>query len=553
MDRLPRWAPCALVLVALALPAAVSAQCTRPVLVSDSLFATSAAASTWSFESGGAWGAVGVRSAAGSHHDLTVFQSIAGPPACVAGALGASGDGDAVEVVVGDFRAGRNPAGSYFPRVVRTLGTGECKIEWDRGDTLVVDAPPVVRETNQLVDAYQVFLEAGVSYFIDFKPAPGIAAKLLIFRNPSVAPYWAGRASALSESTGPTHFTAAGSDAYCFVVVNDDGGASGYSLAVDQCQPPIALTSGLAETTIAPQRYQMSQAEPYWSAVGVRGAGGDEWNVIGYKSGSGALEPTCFKDSICASSQPAPAVDFIAADFNFNPVVPYFARMVQAAGTAAGVVEWDSGPDELELNAAPVERTTGPADVLETWDAYLEAGTSYTIFFERSGAANTRFLVFENAAQSGSVPYWSGRAGAVASGTAHAGYTPLTGGYHGIVVVNDNGAAGTYRIALYGAQVGVAPAHGPERATLDALTPNPAFARTSIAYSLPRAGRVAFDVIDVSGRRVESVGPFEAPAGPGRAQWDGRAGGSRARPGVYFVRMTFDGRRSGLAKLVLLP
>jgi len=60
-------------------------------------------------------------------------------------------------------------------------------------------------------------------------------------------------------------------------------------------------------------------------------------------------------------------------------------------------------------------------------------------------------------------------------------------------------------------------------------------------------------VLDVSGRRVESLGPFEAAAGPGRAQWDGRADGARAPAGVYFVRMTFEGRRTGLSKLVLLP
>lgn len=553
MNRMPRGAFLALALLALALPTATSAQCTWPLLASDSLFATSAAASTWSFASGGAWGAVGVRSAAGSHHDLAVYQSTAGGPACVTVLRGFSTGGSKAEVVVGDFRAGRNAAGTYYPRAARTLGTGECKIEWDRGETLVVDSPPIVRNTDQVVDAYQVFLEAGVSYFIDFKPGPGVDAKLLIFKNPAGAAYWAGRADALLETGGPAHFPASGSDSYCLVVVNDDGGASTYSLAVDQCQPPIALASGTAQPTVEPQRFQMSQGEPYWSTVGVRGSGGDDWNLIAYKSGSGALEPTCFKDSICASSLPGPAVDFITGDFTFNPIGPYFARMVQASGTAPGVVEWDDGPDELFLGVAPVERTTGPDDVLETWDAFLEAGTSYTIFFEHAGAANTRFLVFENAAQSGSVPYWSGRAGAVLSGTSHAGYTPLVGGYHGIVVVNDNGAAGTYRLALYGAQVGVAPTRGPSRATLDALTPNPAFARTAITYSLPRAGRVAFDVLDVAGRRVESLAPIEAPAGPGRAQWDGRTGGARARPGVYFVRMTFEGRRSGLAKLVLLP
>ena len=554
MDRSLRCAALALVLFTLAVPAAAFGQCTWPLLVNDVPVTTGAATSTWSFTApGGHWGAVGVRSPAGSDHDLTVFQDPSGP-SCVTNPLGGSSGSIGAEFVVGDFRAGRNGAGTWYPGITRTAGAGACTVEWDSGGAqIVVDAPPTVHSTDQVLDVYQVFLEGGVSYFIDFRPEPGVEEKVLIFRNPSVAPYWVGRQGRLHEAAGPTHFLAPGTDLYCVVVVNDDGGASTYSLAVDQCQPPIALVSGTSTATAAPQRYRLDQAQPYWSSVGVRGTGGDDWNVIGYKTGSGALEPTCFKDQTSSSSVPGAGVDFIAGDFGFNPLAPFFARMLQASGSAPGVVEWDAGADEIFLNAAPLERTTGASDVLETWDAWFDAGVSYSIFFERSGAANTRFFVLENAAQSGVVPYWTGREGAVLSATSHAGYTPLASGYHGIVVVNDNGAAGTYRIAYYGAQVGVAPTRGPGRATLDALAPNPAFARTAIAYSLPRAGRVAFDVLDVNGRRVESLGPIEAPAGAGRAQWDGRSGGARARAGVYFVRMTFEGRSSGLAKLVLLP
>jgi hypothetical protein len=64
------------------------------------------------------------------------------------------------------------------------------------------------------------------------------------------------------ESAGPTHFTANASDEYCVVVVNDDGGASTYSLAIDQCQPPIALVSGTAQATTAPQRYGSARKNP---------------------------------------------------------------------------------------------------------------------------------------------------------------------------------------------------------------------------------------------------------------------------------------------------
>jgi hypothetical protein len=377
---------------------------------------------------------------------------------------------------------------------------------------------------------------------------------VLMFRNPAAAPYWAGRAGAALVSAGPTNFLAPASDEYGVVVVNDDGGLSTYSLAIDQCQPPIALTSGAAASTSPPFRYRLEQAEPYWSCVGVRGTGGDDWNVIGYKTGQGADEPVCFEDSTSASSTPGSGVDFILGDFTYNPLGPYFARIVRASGSSLGVVEWDDGPDEIFVGSAPVDRSTGPSDVLEVWDTYLEAGQTYTIFFERQGAANTRFLLFENALQSDVIPYWGGRAQAVATGTGNTGYSPAATGYHGIVVVNDNGGAGTYKLAVYATSVGVEPAKTTGHARIDALVPNPSFARTQVSYTLPRAGRVSFDVLDVSGRRVAQVAPIDAPAGPGRSAWDGTTNeGSRARPGVYFVRMTFEGRASAPEKLILLP
>jgi hypothetical protein len=338
------------------------------------------------------------------------------------------------------------------------------------------------------------------------------------------------------------------------VVVNDDGGLSTYSLAIDQCQPPIALVSGTPVSTSPPLRYRMEQTVPYWSALGVRGTSGDDWNVIGYKTGHGADEPVCFEDSTSASSTPGSGVDFILGDFTYNPLGAYFARIVRASGSSLGVVEWDDGPDEVFVNSSPLDRATGPSDVLEVWDTYLEAGKTYTIFFERQGAANTRFLLFENALQSDVVPYWGGRGQAVLTGTGNTGYSPSVTGYHGIVVVNDNGGTGTYKLAVYGTSVGVEPAKASGRARIDALVPNPSFARTQVAYTLPRAGRVAFDVLDVSGRRVAQFAPVDAPAGPGRAAWNGTTdGGARARPGVYFVRMMFDGRASAPSKLILLP
>jgi hypothetical protein len=535
-------------------PESVHAQCTYNALGNDVPVSTASATTFYTFSGlSGSWGAVAVRPDAGTNHDLAVFSTTAGSPTCVSGQVGASAGASGVDLVVGDFRAGRNGLGPWYSKVSRVSGAGNAVVEWDRGgEELVVDDDPIVRNTDQVVDVFNVFLEGGVGYIVAFQPSMGVDAKVLIFRNPAAAPYWAGRSARLIESSGPTNFTAPTSDLYCVVVVNDDGGFSTYSLAIDQCQPPILLTSTFPVSTSPPLRYGMDQVEAYWSAIGVRGTGTEDWDVIGYKTGRGALEPVCFKDSVAASKTVGPGVDFVVGDFTFNPLAPYFARVLRVTGSQAGVVEWDDGPDEFSINAPPAERATGPGDVLEIWDAFLQAGTAYTIFFERTGAADTRYLVFENALQSAVTPYWAGRANAVQTGTTYGTYTPLVTGYHGIAVVNDNGGVGNYRIGVNGSAVDVGPG-GPARARLDALAPNPAFGRTTIAYTLPRAGTVGFDVLDVTGRLVTRVPAREAPAGPGRESWDARSAGGRVPPGVYFVSMNFAGKRVGLQKLVLLP
>jgi hypothetical protein len=538
----------------LSLPA--RAQCTYNTLTNDIPVTSASATTLYSFSgSSGFWGAVGTRSASGSNHDLAVFSSTAASPTCVTNQVGASATASGVDFVLGDFRPGRNGLGTFYSKLTRTTGSGSALMELDSGgDEIVVDDDPIVRNTDQVLDVFQVFLEAGVSYIVDFRPSLGVDAKVLIFRNPAAAPYWAGRASRLVESTGLTNFTAPGSDEYAVVVVNDDGGFSTYSLAIDQCQPPIDLTGGVPVSTSPPLRYVQAQTQPYWSAVGVRGAGSDDWNLTAYTTGRGALEPVCFQDSVATSSRVGGGVDFAVGDFTYNPLTPYYARVHQMSGSQVGIVEWDDGPDEFTIGADPIQRSTGPGDVLEVWDVYLTYGLTYTIFFERAGAADTRFFVFENGLQSSTVPYWADRSGAVLTGTGHTGYSPAVSGYHGIVVVNDNGGAGTYKVGVYGTAVGVAPSPAlPNRPTLDALTPNPAFGQTTIAFSLPRAGRVGFDVLDVSGRLVARIPARDAAAGPGREVWDARSGGTHVRPGVYFIRMDYGGSPVGLSKLILLP
>ncbi len=67
--------------------------------------------------------------------------------------------------------------------------------------------------------------------------------------------------------------------------------------------------------------------------------------------------------------------------------------------------------------------------------------------------------------------------------------------------------------------------------------PNPALAAARFAITLPSAGRVRVEAMDVGGRRVRTLEDGVRAAGPGEVVWDLRdETGGRVAPGVYFVR-----------------
>lgn len=84
---------------------------------------------------------------------------------------------------------------------------------------------------------------------------------------------------------------------------------------------------------------------------------------------------------------------------------------------------------------------------------------------------------------------------------------------------------------------------GPVDAAALRGAPNPFVGATRLHYVLPRAGVVALDIFDVTGRAVRHIEPRAAQAaGPHDLPWDGRdAAGAPVAPGVYFARIVADG------------
>ncbi|HEU4366156.1 MAG TPA: family 43 glycosylhydrolase [Candidatus Krumholzibacteria bacterium] len=92
---------------------------------------------------------------------------------------------------------------------------------------------------------------------------------------------------------------------------------------------------------------------------------------------------------------------------------------------------------------------------------------------------------------------------------------------------------------------------GPAR--LHANVPNPFNPATSIAFELPRAGRVRLDIFDATGARVRTLVDGTRVAGLHREPWTGTDDGGKAvSSGVYFYRLVVDGAAVDTRKMVLL-
>jgi len=82
----------------------------------------------------------------------------------------------------------------------------------------------------------------------------------------------------------------------------------------------------------------------------------------------------------------------------------------------------------------------------------------------------------------------------------------------------------------------------PAKASLWQNAPNPFNPRTSIRFSMPRAGVARLVVFDAAGRRVATLLDGPVTAGERRIEWNGRDdSGHAAASGIYFYKLEADG------------
>ena len=84
-------------------------------------------------------------------------------------------------------------------------------------------------------------------------------------------------------------------------------------------------------------------------------------------------------------------------------------------------------------------------------------------------------------------------------------------------------------------------------------TPNPFNPTTTIAFELGREAHARLDVYDARGALMRTLVDGKQPAGVRRVSWDGTDADNQAlASGVYFYRLTVDGRTIETRKMVLL-
>lgn len=163
--------------------------------------------------------------------DISAYSagSGSGYPTCESGLLANSQYGVGIEdLIVGDFN--RNTPGTYYidSYAYQLAGSGEYT-EWDAGADLVsvngatISRPIQYQGVDHLVEAWDVFLNAGHTYSFRMNQGGTGDWHLLLFRNPTGGTYWAGRSAAAFDMTsGVTTYTAPTSGFYGIVTATNN-------------------------------------------------------------------------------------------------------------------------------------------------------------------------------------------------------------------------------------------------------------------------------------------------------------------------------------------
>ncbi len=198
------------------------------------------------------------------------------------------------------------------------------------------------------------------------------------------------------------------------------------------------------------------------------------------------------------------------------------------------------GPVSRVLSPNDGERWTVGQPAMITWDASAQAlAPTVSIYLAR-----TTSMLWESIASE--VPNTGSYTWLVTGPNTNVGGAEAATAT--VLVIDENGGVGSDQSDLPfaivgGSPLGVDPPAGtPLDLALGAARPNPSRGPVALDFSVPRAGRVRLEVLDLQGRVRSVLADGDYAPGRYRAQWDGRDGAGAVPAGVYYVRCASMGR-----------
>jgi len=494
----------------------------------------------------GYWGVVGTRPSGTSDADMSLFADADFITPLEESAYA----GQAVDFIAVDYNHASSAAD--YLRVNRDVGSDTHRTEFEQG-TEIMDGYEVFSwEANDVVDVWDTFLTAGVSYFFReyHSTVTGFDSGIYLMGSGG-GDYYQSRNDLLAFANsramveGGEWFahTPAVSDWYGFVVLgNEDNAASGGSVWMGRQE---TLTSDVRVTRSEEVQFDLfAPTQSYWNAVATRPTGADAVGIALYEdAGYGTLLTSDFSTG----------VSYVVGDLNHSAQATVYPRIRRSVGTSAYDIESEGDTDAIvpPVGTPYVASFSWTAlDVVEIHDLWIPGGVvggqDVAIMVESlTGDLDLGIELF----RSNGAEYFAGKGSGVAAadalgagGTEGLVFHATTSDYHGLVVYNNNDNAGTWRLTIYNpAVVGVG--DGPLPASLSlAAAPNPSHGEMALSYALPRENEVSLDVFDLQGRLVRSLASGRMPAGQHRVQWDGRdATGERTGVGIYLARIRAGG------------
>ena len=357
-----------------------------------------------------------------------------------------------------------------------------------------------------------------------------------------------------------------------------------FELGVSTCRPRLEMPDGVPVGIYANpilaydgEAYATLHGRFGWSAVAVRPhaiSPREDWVVEAWDApsgGSGAPPFGCLSGLLGASTDDGTGsrVDFLA---RYDVPVPPLREWVEtqhvypaahASPGGGGIAEFEMWNNTLPLGTLINLFPTTPFDLIEVWNVELVAGQSYAVHFAPVGFEGELFIMRSTRTDFTGCPddcppeYQPlGGAGQLLRTSGPTVFMAPETGVYGLIVVNQNAAAGSFSLAIDATLVGVDPGEGTPLVTrFRAAAPNPlGRAGTQFAFDLAQESSVGFEVVNIAGRVVARVPERTYPAGAGQAAWQGRGDdGAPVAPGVYFVRMRVGGAIvDGGGKLIVL-